>query len=102
MAEEQQELISEPKGAFGAFLRSTGMPSGAEVVKKETQALEQHKIERKPFVAESTKLMTQMTELSGQMEKIKTPEAPKLEKLPESPDTQYKDPTQALGSFASV
>lgn len=36
------------------------------------------------------------------MRGIKAPDAPNLEKLPDSPDTQFKDPTQALGSMASV
>jgi len=46
--------------------------------------------------------ITKGNDLLAQMDKIQKPADPQFHKLPDQPDSQYKDPMQALGSMASA
>ena len=104
MAGDTTTVDSPPTpGSFSTFLKQTGIPSGAEVEKKETELFEKHKAAREPLLKQSDELMKKMVELNDQMAKIKTPEAPKLKDLPDAPSGGYeKNPMMALASIGTV
>ena len=95
-------LMPPPSASFKKFLADTGQPSPQQYEAKEKQIVEEHKTARQPFIDESDRLMKQTIELNETMAKIKPPKAPELKKLPEAPDTEYQDPTKALGGLGSV
>lgn len=104
MADETPTVETPPaKGGFANFLKETGIPSGAEIEKRETELFEKHKAAREPLLKQSDELMKKMVELNDQMSKIKTPEAPKLKDLPDAPKDSYQsNPMMALASIGTV
>lgn len=104
MADETPTVEAPPaKGGFANFLKETGIPSGADIEKRETELFEKHKAAREPLLKQSDELMKKMVELNDQMSKIKTPEAPKLKDLPDAPKDSYqRNPMVALASIGTV
>lgn len=87
---------------FSAFMKKVGLPTGAQVKAEKEKAFEGYKERRAPILAEQDRLLGAMRDLNSKMQDIKAPSAPKLEDITPPPDTEYRDPTQALGSIASV
>lgn len=55
-----------------------------------------------PYEAEGKKLTEQIGGLEKRIASIQSPDAPKMKELPEVPNSQFQDPTQALGGIGSL
>lgn len=87
---------------FKSFLSSMGMQSGEQVTGERQKEFEAYKERRAPLLAEQDRLVKMMGDIGVNMAKIQAPKAPTLQDIPPAPDSEYRDPMQALGSIASV
>jgi len=87
---------------FTSFLSAAGIPTPKEYTKDQTAILEKERAERAPLLEKQGQNIAKMFDLAKQLKEAAPPAAPNLQDVPARPDAEYKDPTQALGSMASV
>lgn len=87
----------------------TSMPGGMpkmetpeEYTKKGEALLKKEQDERKPLVEAQEASIKKMFDLAGRLKSAEAPAAPTLKDMEPAPQSQYRDPTQALGSMGSV
>ena len=108
MPAEPQTLKAEPKAgpppekSFSDFLKDTGMPSPEAYEKKGADLLKESQTARKPLEEKQETNIAKMFDLAKQLQAKSAPAEPKLQDLPEAPDSEYRDPMQSLGSLASA
>lgn len=100
MADEDKALDTSTD--FSSFLAKTGLQTGEQVKKEREKAFEAYKEKRAPLLAEQDRMMKMMEDINTRMQSIKAPKTPELSNIGAQPNTEYRDPTQALGGIASV
>jgi hypothetical protein len=88
--------------AFDTILKQSGLYTPEEYERKSEDIEAKRREAMQPYVDRAQERAKQTDAIGKRVSEVKVPDAPTLDKLPDAPKQEYKDPLQALGGMGTL